>query len=135
MMIVLDTDVLSAVVRDALRGPTARKLLARAGNEDAATTAINAGELLYGARRTRSATRARRVEFLLEQIHVLSFDHAAARTYAELRAELEQKGRRIDEPDLRIAAICVSGGHLLVSGNRRHFQRVPGLRHEDWLRP
>ena len=53
--------------------------------------------------------------------------------YGRLRAELERNGRPLAEPDLRIAAIALARELTLVSGNARHFGRVPGLRVENWL--
>jgi tRNA(fMet)-specific endonuclease VapC len=53
--------------------------------------------------------------------------------YGRLRAQLEREGRRIGEPDLRIAAIALARDLTLVTGNVRHFQRVPDLRIENWL--
>ena len=64
---------------------------------------------------------------------VLPFDPRAAEAYGRLRAELEREGRRLGEPDLRIASIALSRGVTLVTGNVRHFARVPGLVVEDWL--
>lgn len=53
--------------------------------------------------------------------------------YGPLRAQLEASGERLDEPDLRIASIALSRELTLVTGNVRHFARVPGLDVEDWL--
>jgi len=64
---------------------------------------------------------------------ILPFDEAAARLYGTLRASLEQEGRRLDEPDLRIAAIVLARDATLVTANVRHFARVPKLRVENWL--
>jgi tRNA(fMet)-specific endonuclease VapC len=64
---------------------------------------------------------------------VLPFDRRAARVFGELKAELERVGRPIAEPDLRIAAVAVSLDLTLVTGNERHFARVPGLTLENWL--
>lgn len=44
-----------------------------------------------------------------------------------------EAGDRVDV-DLRIAASCRAGNHLLVSGNARHFERVPGRRFENRLK-
>jgi tRNA(fMet)-specific endonuclease VapC len=50
-----------------------------------------------------------------------------------IRARLESEGRRLDEPDLRIASIALSRRLTLVTGNVRHFARVADLLVENWL--
>ncbi|HSR22290.1 MAG TPA: hypothetical protein VLW53_01985 [Candidatus Eisenbacteria bacterium] len=50
-----------------------------------------------------------------------------------MRADLERSGRPLAEPDLRIAAIALAHDLTLVTGNGRHFSRIPGLRVESWL--
>ena len=73
---------------------------------------------------------------LLTSMHaVLPFNEAAAEIYGALRADLERIGKRLDDPDLRIASIALSRDLTLVTGNVRHFERVPGLRIENWLEP
>ena len=59
---------------------------------------------------------------------VLPFDQRAAATFARLR----QQGVRIGAMDLTIAAMALEHHALVLSGNRRDFQQVPGLRVEDW---
>jgi tRNA(fMet)-specific endonuclease VapC len=66
-------------------------------------------------------------------VRVLDLDRAAE-LYGALRAHLESAGTRLADPDLRIAAIVVTHHATLVSGNVRHFTRVPGLVVEDWVR-
>jgi predicted nucleic acid-binding protein len=51
-----------------------------------------------------------------------------------LRARLEQSGKLIGANDLLIAAQVLALGHVLVTDNEREFDRVEGLRHENWLR-
>jgi tRNA(fMet)-specific endonuclease VapC len=129
-----DTDVLSAVLR---RDPPLAlvRRLARLPASEQSTTAINVGELVYGAARRGSPNLTERVRELIDSaISIIPFDRRSAEVYGELRAALEQEGRRLDEPDLRIAAIVRSRGLTLVTGNLRHFDRVPGLRLENWLR-
>lgn len=128
-----DTDVLSAVMR---RDPPLDlvRRLARLPAADQATTAITVGELVYGAARRGSPALSARVRELVDSaVTVLPFDRRAAEAYGRLRAELEREGRRLGEPDLRIASIALSRGVTLVTGNVRHFARVPGLVVEDWL--
>jgi len=131
---VFDTDVLSLLMKGRL--PTqARERLAGVPSERARTTTITLGELFYGALRSGAARRwLSAIDQVTEHLSCLPFDERAAKHYGELRAHLEAKGRRLDDADLRIAAICVATDHVLVSGNARHFERVPGLKYENWLR-
>jgi tRNA(fMet)-specific endonuclease VapC len=59
---------------------------------------------------------------------VLDFNAAAVGQFQTL---LQQK-IRTGTQDLRIAAIALSVGGIVVTRNQRDFQRVPGLRIEDW---
>lgn len=132
-MYCLDTDVLSAVIK---REPPLHlvRRLARTAPSDQCTTAITLGELLYGVARRGSPVLAVRVRELIASAGpILPFDATAAQRYGTLRAELEADGRRLAEPDLRIAAIVLARGATLVTGNVRHFARVPDLRIENWL--
>jgi tRNA(fMet)-specific endonuclease VapC len=92
------------------------------------------GELLYGASKRGNLSLAERVrEVILKALEILPFDADAAEVYGPLRAQLESRGQRLDEPDLRIASIARARELTLVTGNVRHFARVPGLQIENWL--
>lgn len=108
--------------------------LAQISPQDQFTTAITLGELLYGASKRGSVSLTRRVRELVYTAQaVLPFDELAAETYGALRAGLELAGRRLDEPDLRIGSIALSRELTLITGNVRHFARVPELSVENWL--
>jgi tRNA(fMet)-specific endonuclease VapC len=128
-----DTDTLSAVIR---RDPSLHLIrrLAQVPPSEQATTTINLGELLYGAAKRGSERLTRRVrEVVSSAISILPFDEEAAEVYGPLRASLERGGRRLDEPDLRIASIALARELIVVTANVRHFARVPGLEVENWL--
>jgi tRNA(fMet)-specific endonuclease VapC len=130
-----DTDVLSAAL---LPRPPLHLLrrLARTPVADQCTTAITVGEIVYGGARIGRSGHAERMHELLSSLHsVVAFDESAAIVYGGLRADLERSGKRLDDPDLRIASIALSRDLTLVTGNVRHFERVPGLRIENWLEP
>ena len=132
-MYCVDTDVLSALMRRDPPLPLVRRVAALAPTEQC-TTSITLGELLYGASKRGSNRLMRRVEeLILSAGLVIPFDEPAARVYGGLRATLEQGGRRLAEPDLRIASIALSRDLTLVTGNTRHFSHVPELRVENWL--
>jgi tRNA(fMet)-specific endonuclease VapC len=128
-----DTDVLSATIR---RDPPLHLLrrLAQTPPEEQATTSITLGELLYGVAKRRSDRLMRRVREVVSLATViLPFDSDAAEVYGPLRARLESEGKRLAEPDLRIASIALSRELIVVTGNVRHFNRVPDLAVENWL--
>jgi tRNA(fMet)-specific endonuclease VapC len=128
-----DTDVLSATMRREPDLALVRRL-AQLPPSEQFTTAITLGELLYGAeRRGSDRLRARVRDLVRGALTVLPFDELAAETYGPLRAQLESEGRRLDEPDLRIASIALAADLTLVTANVRHFDRVPGLTIENWL--
>ncbi len=132
-MYCFDTDVLSALIGSDPPLHLFRRVAAIRPREQS-TTAITLGELLYGASKRGSDRLSEKVDGLIRSAGaILPFDEAAARVYADLRVELEGRGRRLDEPDLRIAAIALSRDLTLVTGNVRHFERVEGLRVENWL--
>jgi predicted nucleic acid-binding protein len=130
----LDTDTLSDLVK---RTPSVRLLdrLAVVPADEQFTSAINVGEIFYGA------FRSNRTEYILERletlvwprVRVLPFDTDAAFTFGRLQAGLERQGVPLAEADLRIAAVALARGLTVVTGNVRHFGRVPGLAVENWL--
>jgi len=132
-MIVLDTDTLSELMRP---HPSSRLVarLERVPAAEQATTAITLGEIAYGARRAGRVVLYERAIGLLRGVRILDFDRAAAERYGEIRLTLERAGVRLADPDLRIAAITAASDRLLVTGNVKHFARVPGLRSENWIR-
>ena len=64
----------------------------------------------------------------------MPFDDRAAGAYGRVRAHLERAGTPIGPFDALIAAHALSLDLILVSHNEREFQRVNGLRVEDWTR-
>ena len=128
-----DTDVISATIKPSPPMHLIRRL-AVLPPRDQFTTAITVGELLHGAYRVgRESLTARVEQVVCSAQTVLPFDAAAARTFAEQKAELEGRGEPIAEPDLRIASIALSHDLVMVTRNVRHFARVPGLVVENWI--
>ncbi len=134
-MYLLDTDILSNLMKRAPASSLVMRL-ARVPPEDQFTSSVTLGELLYGAHRSsRTAALLERIEeTLLPELPILPFDSAAARRYGELRAELERRGTPIGDADTRVAAIALSRGLAVVTGNERHFRQVPDLEVENWLK-
>lgn len=94
------------------------------------TSAVSVGELYKGA--FRSPARDRHLHNIegrvLPAITVLPYDVATARVFGQIHASLEAAGTILDDADLQIAATAIHHDLDLVTGNLRHFARVPGLR-------
>jgi tRNA(fMet)-specific endonuclease VapC len=130
-----DTDILAAAL---LREPPMHlvRRLARAPAEEQCTTAVSVGEIAYAVARNGDEEIAGRVrELIAAASAVLPFDQEAAETYGSLRAHLDRIGVRLDEPSLRVASIAISRDLTLVTASARLYDRIPGLRIENWLEP
>ena len=100
---------------------------------DAAISVITWGELLYGAEKRQKRKMALQ---LLEEfktiVPVLPLPENAGKTYGEIRAALETKGKLIGNNDLWIAAHAKTAGLTIVTNNEREFKRVKGLKIQNW---
>jgi tRNA(fMet)-specific endonuclease VapC len=112
-------------------------LLSRAraiGPSAIAVTAITLAEMWFGAAKSHQPRRTRAdLDAFLAPFAVLDFDSAAADCYASIRAHLTAKGRLIGDRDLMISAIAQANGMVVVTSNTSEFERVPGIKVEDWM--
>ena len=126
----LDTNLCIRVLRDRPQSLRAR-FNAEAGHM--ALSAIVLSELLYGAEKSaRPQAHRDAVERFANRLAVIPFDESAAAHAAEIRADLARKGLQIGSYDVLIAGHARTCGLVVVTGNLREFQRVEGLRSEDW---
>jgi len=127
----LDTNLCIRVLRD--RPPGLRDRFNTHADALCVSTIILT-ELLHGAAKSARPDHNRQeVERFAARLEVLPFDAAAADHAADIRAALERAGRPIGGYDLLIAGHARSRGLVVVTGNLTEFQRVEGLRCEDWL--
>ncbi|OFW36961.1 MAG: hypothetical protein A3J28_03095 [Acidobacteria bacterium RIFCSPLOWO2_12_FULL_60_22] len=122
-MIVADTDVLIDFL--AGRNPGAEHVALELARGLLRTTAVTRFELLSGARNTRQENTIRQ---LLAAIPTLSLDQPAADLAARVRRNLQKAGESVGMADSLIAGIVLLHGATLLTRNRRHFERVSGLR-------
>ncbi len=133
-MFIFDTDIYTNVIR---KTPSKNLIdrLKEVPRRDQFTTAITIGEAFYGI--TKSSNRLRLLKLfesvLLPRATILPFDFLAAKKYGEIRSFLEKQGTPLEHADLQIAAIALSRNMTLITGNIRHFKRVPNLKVEKWL--
>jgi len=126
----LDTDTCIHI----LRGNEAVIERRAATPDDVVTTWITAAELYYGAAKSNAPEKNRTlVQSFLSTLPVVGLDEAAVQVFGEAKALLERQGQRLADADLFIGAIAVAERATVVTGNRRHYERIPGIVLEDWI--
>ncbi len=126
----LDTNLCIRVLRD--RPETLRERFNREADGLCISTIVLT-ELLHGAAKSARPEQNRlEVERFAARREVLPFDLDAASHAAEIRAKLEREGQSIGGYDVLIAGHARSRGLIVVTGNLGEFNRVEGLRCEDW---
>ena len=119
---VADTDVLIDFLDG--RPPAAERIALELDHGQLRTTVITRFELLAGA---KTSPQQRLVSELLAALPCLPLDEAGADAAAEIRRTLERAGAGIGMGDSLIAGIVVACQGMLLTRNRRHFERIPGL--------
>ena len=72
-------------------------------------------------------------EFLKRVDEILPWDKAAVDATTNVKRDLMAKGTPIGNNDTAIAGHAIATGCVLVTNNTREFQRVKGLKLEDWV--
>jgi tRNA(fMet)-specific endonuclease VapC len=95
---------------------------------------ITLGELLYGVEKSaRRSQNLHAVEEFAARLEVMPFAAKAAVHFGQVRAELARLGMVCGAYDMLIGAHARSEGLVLVTNNVREFQRIPGLRVDNWV--
>ena len=129
----LDTNICIYIRRR--RPPEILRRFRRLEVGEAAISVVTFGELIYGAEKSEQRNAAmRQLEELASLLPVLPLPVDAGRSYGALRAELETDGRVIGNNDLWIAAHAKVAKLILVTNNEREFQRVSGLKIQNWAK-
>ena len=129
----LDTNIVSYFIKGIHPGLHGRMRLALQA-QDIAISAITRAELRYGQNLMAADDKRRvRIDLLLQDLPVMPWNTAAADIYGEIGALLRHQGTPIGEMDTQIAAHALAEDFILVTHNTRHFEKVLGLKLEDWM--
>lgn len=129
MPYLFDTDAVSEVLKRRPL-PAYIRWLADVPRVEQFASAVTLGELYRGAFRSpHQALHLQHIEErILTAVTVLPYDEQVARVYGQVAGQLESQGRRLADADVQIAATALHHDLELVTGNIRHFERVPGLK-------
>ena len=130
MAYLIDTDIIIY----SLKGDSAvHDWMRRNQNIPKFLSIVTYGELMYGARKSRQSERnIATVHRVADLFPLLDINKGIMDVFSEQKAKLELAGARIEDMDLLIAATALYMNLSLVTNNRGHFNRIPGLRLEEW---
>lgn len=137
-MILLDTNVLSALMREPADA-TVIAWLDRQVPEEVWTTALNVFEIRFGLSRLPEGRRRRLLEAAFEALldedlqgRIAGLDAAAATEAGRLAARREAAGTPVDVRDTLIAGIALARRAVVATRNLRHFTDLPAGSVNPW---
>ncbi len=131
----LDTNIL---IEFMCGTPSVVSKIIQIGFDKCCTSVLSMHELYYGAYNAKKRSEKcfqqemNRIERLLTKLTVLPLE-TMGDVYGNIKYSLEKKGQMIDEFDMMIAGHAISEGLTVVTNNLKHFDRIPGLKVENWL--
>jgi tRNA(fMet)-specific endonuclease VapC len=104
--------------------------------QDLFVSALVAGELAYGvALSSRVEANRKNLDAFLSMLQIVPWDDQAMWHYGEQKARLKKSGTKIGEMDLLIGCQALALGATMVTNNTREFERIEGLKLENWVTP
>lgn len=131
MRYMLDTNICIYAIKH--RPPQVLKRLNEHEPSEICISSITYAELVHGVEKSAAVEKNRlALTLLLSNIEIIDFDSNAADEYGNIRAALEKAGTPIGPLDMMIAGHARSLSYTVVTNNVREFERVSGLRIENW---
>jgi tRNA(fMet)-specific endonuclease VapC len=130
-MILLDTDTCIEILRGNQR------VIKRRGSYagEAAISFMTVGELFYGAEISAYPDENRlRVEEFILSIAIFHTDIHILKRFGRIKADLKSAGRLLPDADILIAATTLEKADALITGNTGRFDRIAGLKMDNWIR-
>ena len=132
---ILDTNILIDILNDI---PVVMEKLERVGIDKCCMSTISLHELYYGAQLAREkkeeyfVKEMNKISRLLQdmEVHPLAAD---GKDYARIKHLFKMHGSMIDDFDIVIAGQALSEGLTVVTDNVKHFNRIEGLKIENWM--
>lgn len=129
----LDTNIVIYTIKNR---PQAVRQAFKQHQGQIAISTVTWSELVFGVERSAQPERNQAdIDNMAARLDVLSFDEKAANHFAQIRAELYAQGKPIGPYDMMIAGHARAEGLILVTNNTKEFERVSGLRLENWANP
>ena len=131
MTYLLDTNICIYIINEQPVHVVQR--LIQAGRESLAISTVTVAELAFGIAKSKREGSRIKLENFLSQFPIVDWNQEAAWMYGHVRKALEAKGQRIGERDLLLACQALALDATMVTNNTREFERVDGLKWENWV--
>ncbi len=128
-MYLVDTNILSFLIRGNINIETK---FAKHSNEIFLSCICEIGSFV-GAKRIKSLKLINDYELIYETFPVLSFGSKESRLFSNIKVDLLNSGIIIEDFDIMIAVQALANDLILVTNNTKHFERIKGLKTEDWI--
>ena len=125
----LDTCICIALIK---KMPSVVAHIRRVGADECKISEITLAELYFGAYksgRKKHFDDVEEIKSLFEQYSITD----SLKEYGDIRYQLERIGKKIGDMDMFIAATALHENLIVVTGNTDHFERIPGLKIENWM--
>lgn len=130
MAYLIDTDIIIF----ALRGD--KSVLAKFAenkNIPISISMITYAELIFGAKRSQNEQKNMiKVNHIREIYPIEKLSEGVMEVFADIKAKMYDRGIRIEDMDLFIAATAIYNDLTLVTNNTKHFENIPELKIENW---
>lgn len=125
----LDTCICIALIKEM---PSVVAHIRSVGADECKISEITLAELYFGAfksGRKKHFDDVEEIKGLFEQFAITD----SLKEYGDIRYQLERTGKKIGDMDMFIAATALHENLIVVTGNTDHFERIPGLKIENWM--
>lgn len=130
MKYLLDTDILIYFLKGHI---SVVEAFGKVAEEDLRVSILTHSELFYGAFYSEQQSKnLKKITKLFEYIEILPYDEKASYIFAEQKSKLRKEGAMLMDFDLMIGSIALRYNLVLVTNNQKHFQRISGLKLENW---
>ena len=124
---ILDTDILSEITKAVNQTVAAHATAYRSAFGRYTISAVTFMEVIRGYEKKQAVRQLQSFLSAIASQEIIPFDQTAAKLAGTIGGNLERSGQAIGLADTMIAAIALTHGLELVTGNTLHFQRVQGL--------
>ena len=125
----LDTCICIALIK---KEPEVVQRIREVGVSNCLISELTLAELYFGAYKSGRKSHFDDVDYIRGLFDLCPVSNSL-RTYGDIRWNLESRGMKLDSMDLLIGSTALQEDLILVTGNTRHFERIPALRLENWM--